>query len=266
MTSDEREIAVPTLALLRANDRPAVDARPVAPLRPHVGAPNGCAACGSHKFCLPLDTDGRLDDLVTQRVRVRKGDALLHCGDSFRNLYTVRSGSCKSVVTTAGGQEQLACYHISGDLVGSEAIYAGKHDATVTALEDSEFCVIPLDRMESVARTDAHLQHAIHALMSREIGRERKVMLMLGAMRAEQRLATFLLDLAERYAARGYSSTAFVLRMTREEIGSHLGLKLETVSRLFSRFHREGLIRVDGREVRILDRAALEQLVDAALH
>jgi len=262
--SDEREHAMTSLALLRANERPAAESRTTLPLRQAASAPNGCAGCASHNFCLPLDKDGRLDQLVTQRVRVRKGDALLHCGDAFRNLYTVRSGSCKSVVTTAGGQEQLACYHISGDLVGSEAIFTGKHDATVTALEDSEFCVIPLDRMETIARSDAHLQHAIHALMSREIGRERKVMLMLGAMRAEQRLAAFLIDLAERYAARGYSSTAFVLRMTREEIGSHLGLKLETVSRLFSRFHREGLIRVQGREVRILDRAALEQLVDAA--
>ena len=256
-----------TLALLRANERPGVEPRTRVPLRPVAGAPNACAACGSHKFCLPLDMDGRLDELVTQRVRVRKGEVLVHGGDAFHNLYTVRSGSCKSVVTTAGGQEHLACYNISGDLVGSDAIFAGRHEATVTALEDSEFCVIPLDRMETIARSDANLQHAIHALMSREIGRERKVMLMLGAMRAEQRLAAFLIDLAERYAARGYSSSAFLLRMTREEIGSHLGLKLETVSRLFSRFHREGLIRVQAREVRILDRAALEQLVDAeALH
>jgi len=253
-----------TLALLRANER--VDARSATPIRAIPTVANGCAACASHKFCLPLDTEGRLHELVTQRVRVRKGDTLVLCGDTFRSLYTVRSGSCKSVVTTAGGQEQLACYHISGDLVGSEAIFSGRHEATVTALEDSEFCVIPVERMEAVARTDPQLQHAIHALMSREIGRERKVMLMLGAMRAEQRLAAFLLDLAERYAARGYSSSAFVLRMTREEIGSHLGLKLETVSRLFSRFHREGLVRVQGREVRLLDRAALAQLVDASVH
>ena len=182
------------LALLRANER--VDARPTAPLRPVRADTNACAGCASHRFCLPLDTEGRLHELVTQRVRVRKGDTLVRCGDPFRSLYTVRSGSCKSVVTTPGGQEQLASYHISGDLVGSEAIFAGHHDATVTALEDSEFCAIPIERMEAVARADAQLQHAIHALMSREIGRERKVMLMLGAMRAEQRLAAFLLDLA----------------------------------------------------------------------
>jgi CRP/FNR family transcriptional regulator len=257
---------MPSLAVLRTHDRPAVAIRPVAPARPADAVADACSACASHRFCLPLDTDGRLHELVAQRVRVRKGDVLVHGGEPFRNLYTVRLGSCKSVVTTPGGQEQLAGYHISGDLVGSEAIFGGRHDATVTALEDSEFCVIPMERLEAVARTDAGLQHAIHALMSREIGRERKVMLMLGAMRAEQRLATFLLDLAERYAARGYSSSAFVLRMTREEIGCHLGLKLETVSRLFSRFHRERLIRVDGREVQILDRAALERVVDASLH
>jgi CRP/FNR family transcriptional regulator, anaerobic regulatory protein len=139
------------------------------------------------------------------------------------------------------------------------------YDATVTALEDSEFCVIPFDRMEALARQNGDFQHRLSLLLSREIARERRVMLMLGTMRAEQRLAAFLLDLADRYRARGYSSCEFVLRMTREEIGSHLGLKLETVSRLFSRFHQEGLILVQGREVKLLDREALQFLVDASL-
>jgi CRP/FNR family transcriptional regulator len=181
----------------------------------------------------------------------------------FCSLYSIRTGSCKSVVTTPGGQQQIAGYHIAGDMLGAEAIFATTYDATVTALEDSEFCVIPFERMETLARQNGDFQHRLALLLSREIARERRVMLMLGTMRAEQRLAAFLLDLAERYRARGYSSCEFVLRMTREEIGSHLGLKLETVSRLFSRFHQEGLIIVQGREVKLLDREALRQLVDA---
>src|SRR5678816_489335 len=122
------------------------------------------------------------------------------------------------------------------------------------------------ERIEALAQRDTGFRRRLYRLLSSAIVRERSLSLMLGTMRAEQRLASFLLDLSSRYQMRGYSSTDFVLRMTREEIGSHLGLKLETVSRLFSRVHREGLIRVDGREVRILDRTALEQLVDAALH
>jgi len=86
-------------------------------------------------------------------------------------------------------------------------------------------------------------------------------MLLLGSMRAEERLASFLLNLSERYRSRGYSSTEFVLRMTREEIGSYLGLKLETVSRLFSRFQEEGLLKVSGRNVKLTDIPALRRLV-----
>jgi CRP/FNR family transcriptional regulator len=228
-----------------------------------------CSACASFVFCMPAgaprDASWQLDDLVSQRIRLRKGEVLVRSGDRFRSLYAIRTGSCKSVVTTPGGQQQIAGYHIAGDILGSEAIFANSYDATVTALEDSEFCVLPFERMETLARQNGDFQHRLALLLSREIARERRVMLMLGTMRAEQRLAAFLLDLAERYRARGYSSCEFVLRMTREEIGSHLGLKLETVSRLFSRFHQEGLIVVQGREVKLLDREALRQLVDATL-
>ena len=227
-----------------------------------------CSTCGSLSACRSAWSTtraGAFDELVSQRIRLRKGEVLVHSGDHFSALYAIRSGSCKSVVTTASGQEQIAGYHIAGEVLGAEAIFTSTHDSTVTALEDSEFCVMPFDRMESLARQNSDFQRSLNALLSREISRERKVMLMLGTMRAEQRLASFLLDLADRYHARGYSSCEFVLRMTREEIGSHLGLKLETVSRLFSRFHQDGLIRVGGRDVKLLDRLALQQLVDATL-
>ena len=226
-----------------------------------------CSACGSLAFCMPAgksrDGSWQLEDLVSQRVRLHKGEILVRSGDRFGALYAIRMGSCKSVVTTPGGQQQIAGYHIAGDILGAEGIFGNTYDATVTALEDSEFCVIPFERMEALAHQNGEFQHGLSVLLSREIARERRLMLMLGTMRAEQRLASFLLDLADRYRARGYSSCEFVLRMTREEIGSHLGLKLETVSRLFSRFHLEGLITVQGREVKLLDRDALEELVDA---
>jgi len=207
----------------------------------------------------------RLDALVAQRTRVQKGETLVFAGTPFSALFAIRSGSCKSVVMTPGGQEQVAGYHIAGDVVGAEGIHSGTYDCTITALEDSEFCAMPFERVAALAMESSEFQRSLNALLSREIGRERKVMLMLGTMRAEQRLASFLLDLGDRYRARGYSASEFLLRMTREEIGCHLGLKLETVSRLFSRFHKDGLIRVQGREVKLLDRVALQQLADATL-
>jgi len=227
-----------------------------------------CSQCALLPLCIPHcgdQVDARVDTLVGQRIRVPKGETLVFAGAPFNALFAIRSGSCKSVIMTLGGQEQVAGYHIAGDIVGAEGIHAGHYECTITALEDSEFCTLIFERMEALADESREFQRSLNAMLSREIGRERKVMLMLGTMRAEQRLASFLLDLAERYAARGYSSTEFVLRMTREEIGCHLGLKLETVSRLFSRFHKEGFIHVQGREVKLLDRVALQQLADATV-
>jgi CRP/FNR family transcriptional regulator len=232
-----------------------------------VRAAPSCSTCGVLSFCLSCGADHAgeyLDELVAQRTQLRKGDVLVHRGDPFTALYAIHSGSCKSVLTTACGGEQIVGYHITGEVVGAEAIFKGVHDATVTALEDSEFCTIQFDRVQALASRNDDFQRAFNAFLSREIGLERRLMLVLGTMRAEQRLASFLLDLADRYRARGYSSCEFVLRMTREEIGSHLGLKLETVSRLFSRFHQEGLIGVQGREVKLLDRAGLQQIIDSA--
>jgi CRP/FNR family transcriptional regulator len=251
--------------------------RQVIPMPQSTGAPHlravpravaACSACHLLSFCMPhcgADMGSRVAALVAQRTRVKKGETLVFAGAPFTALFSIRSGSCKSVVMTPGGQEQVVGYHIAGDVVGAEGIHAGRYECTITALEDSEFCAMPFDRVAALARESSDFQRSLNALLSREIGRERNVMLMLGTMRAEQRLASFLLDLSDRYRARGYSSSEFVLRMTREEIGCHLSLKLETVSRLFSRFHKDGLIRVQGREVKLLDRVALQQLADATL-
>ena len=128
------------------------------------------------------------------------------------------------------------------------------------ALEDSEYCVLPFDELEHLGRRVAPLQRNLHQFLSREIARNHAVMLQLGSMSAEERLAAFLVNLSQRYLARGYSPTEFVLRMTRAEIGSYLGLKLETVSRLFSRFQQQGMMRVQGRSVKSLDLTALTRL------
>ena len=241
--------------------------QPVAPLRPalrDVNAP-ACSTCAVRTFCVSPKVDGdiaaALDRLVGTRVRLHKGDVLFRPGDRFTALYAIRMGSCKTVMLTDDGSEQVVGNHLPGEIIGTEAIAAEIHGCQAVALEDSQVCTLPFDRIEALAHADADFQHDLYRLMSREIGRERSAALMLGTMRAEQRLSWFLLDLSSRYQARGYSSTEFVLRMTREEIGSQLGLKLETVSRLFSRFHDEALIHVRGRIVTLIDRIALQHLI-----
>ena len=155
-------------------------------------------------------------------------------------------------------------YHLPGDIIGIEGIGSDVQATRAIALEDTEVCVLPFDRVQQLANEDRSFQRQLYRLLSAAILRERNAAMMLGAMRADRRLAAFLLDLSNRYQRRGYSSNEFVLRMTREEIGSHLGLKLETVSRLFSRFDDEGLIDVQGRVIRLRDRNGLQRLVLAS--
>jgi len=213
---------------------------------------------------MPFGTDTPLDwreeDLVASDVYVRKGAVLLYRGSPFTALYVVRSGSCKSVTTTPEGQEQITAFHIAGEILGAEAIGDRVHDATITALEDSEFCAMPFDRVQALAQKSHDFQRTLHATFAREIRRGRTLARWLATMRAEQRLASFLLDLADRYCARGYSSREFVLRMSRQDIGIHLGLSHETVSRSLSSFHRQSLMRVRGRLLTIIDRKALQAL------
>ena len=224
-----------------------------------------CATCSMRTLCLPVglsDADiDQLEGLLGNRMRLKKGDALFRNGAPFAALYAVKLGSLKTTVLSDDGREQVAGYHMPGDLLGLDGMGDDRHGCEAIALEDSELCVMPFTRIEELARHVPALQHNLHKFMSREIERDHRVMLLLGSMRAEERLAAFLLNLSERYKARGYSSTEFVLRMTREEIGSYLGLKLETVSRLFSKFQEEGLVMVAGRSIKIIDMPVLKQLV-----
>ena len=249
---------------------------PVAPVAPSRGggpAPvisirdlkTHCSTCSMRELCLPvgLDTDELklIDALLGARIRLKKGESLYRAGDAFHSLFAIRLGSLKTTVLAEDGREQVSGYHMLGDIIGLDGIGTEHHGCQAVALEDTEVCVLPFERLEELAREVPPLQHNLYQFLSREISRDHNVMLLLGSMRAEERLAVFLLNLADRYRRRGYSSTEYVLRMTREEIGSYLGLKLETVSRLFSRFQEEGLIQVQGRAVKLLDTAALKQLV-----
>ncbi len=206
---------------------------------------------------------GKLDELVTQRRRIKRGSALFSNGDKFSALYAIRVGFFKTCVTTEGGRDQVTGFQMAGEIMGLDGIVGDRHTCDAVALEDAEVCVMPYDRIEDLSRDVPALQTHVHRIMSREIVRDHGVMLLLGSMRAEERLAAFLLNLVQRLQARGFSSSELVLRMTREEIGSYLGLKLETVSRTFSKFAEEGIVEVKQRHVRILNSDALRAIVNA---
>ena len=195
--------------------------------------------------------------------RVRRGEAAYHAGDKFNAIYGVRSGFFKVGNVDVMGREQVIGFFMRGELFGLDGIAAGRYDGTAAALEDSEIAVLPFALMERMAEQNPAMQRELHAILSREIARDHGVMLLLGSMRAEERLATFLLNLSRRFVRRGYSSSEFHLRMTRKEIGSYLGLKLETVSRLFSLFQEKGLIKAHQKHVSIVDIAGLERVLHA---
>ena len=244
--------------------------RPVAPAGNVVKLATHCSTCNLRELCLPCgmsgeDTD-RVDGIVYTRRRLKRGDSLYRAGDEFASLYAVRSGFFKSTLILEDGREQVTGFHMAGEIVGMDGIGTERHSSGTLAIEDSEVCVIPYARMQELGQTLAGLQRQFHKVMSREIVREHGVMLLLGSMRAEERLAAFLLNLSQRFAARGYSSTDFHLRMTRDEIGSYLGLKLETVSRAFSKLQEDGLIGVQQKHIRLLDVAALKQSLSRAYH
>jgi len=223
-----------------------------------------CSNCSLRELCLPVGLVpaalAALEAGVQALERRRKGTMLFRVADPFTALYAVRVGSFKTTILAESGREQVVGYHLPGDLLGLDGIGTERHGCSAIALEDSEVCPIPFANLEEIARTVPALQHNLCQFVAREISHDHGVMLLLGSRRADERLASFLVSLSARYFSRGYSSTEFTLRMTREEIGSYLGLSLETVSRLFSRFQVDGVLEVDGRNVRIRDMPALRLL------
>jgi CRP/FNR family transcriptional regulator len=225
-----------------------------------------CSSCNLRELCMPMGLSpeemGRLDSVISTRKRIKRGHALFNSGDRFTSLYAVRSGFFKTRVTSADGRDQVTGFQMTGEILGLDGIVNDRHTCDAVALEDAEVCVMPFEHIEALSREFSALQHHVHKIMSREIVRDHGVMLLLGSMRAEERLAAFLLNLVQRLHSRGFSQSELVLRMTREEIGSYLGMKLETVSRTFSKFVEEGIIEVKQRYVQIKDTAGLRRLVN----
>lgn len=229
-----------------------------------------CSTCHLRDLCLPCGLTGadlqRLDGLLFGRRKVKAGETLYLAGDAFEFIYAVRSGTFKSNLLLADGREQVSGFHMAGELMGLDGLAQGRHASAATALEDAEVCAIPYLNLSALAAGNTNLQHIVGRLMSREIVREHSLMMLLGSMNAEERLAAFLLNVSQRMKARGYSATEFHLRMSRAEIGSYLGMKLETVSRTFSGFQQQRLLEVDKRHIRIRDLDRLKNAFEARVH
>jgi CRP/FNR family transcriptional regulator len=224
-----------------------------------------CSNCNLRELCLPVDLSAnemaRLEELSNSKHSYAAQDYLYRTGDQFKSLYAIHSGSFKTRVLHEDGREQVTGFLMAGEIIGLDAISTDSHTCEALAMEASEVCELPFAKLEELSRDIPSLQRHLHKIMSREIVRDQGIMLLLGSMRAEERLAAFLLNLSQRNAARGFSATQLQLRMSRLEIGSYLGLKLETVSRAFSHFQEDGLISVKIKTVELIDLQRLRALV-----
>jgi cAMP-binding proteins - catabolite gene activator and regulatory subunit of cAMP-dependent protein kinases len=221
--------------------------------------------CGLAELCLPYEPSARQAEnrngFACSYRRVKRGECLYRTGDPFASVFPVRLGFFKTSVVTAAGGDQVTGFHMRGEIMGFEGVDTGTHSCTAVALEDSLVCMVPFGLFEEKCAANTLLQRQFHRAMSSQIDLRQAAMLMLGTMAAEERVAAYLLDLSERFGARGYSRYEFNLRMTREEIGSFIGLTLETVSRAFARFQKAKLLSIEGKAVTDLDLQGLRQVI-----
>ena len=228
-------------------------------------ANNTCAKCSSKLRCLPFGLDERgvaqLDRIIGKRHWVERNELLIRVGEPFHCLYIIHGGQFKTFRDNAHGKQHVMGFHMAGEILGMNAISNGIHDSNAMAFEDSEVCEVPFAQLQILCASIPALQQHFHRILSEEINRDQRVMRFLGSS-AEQRFATFLLDLSNRFAARGYSRYDFTVLMSREDIGNYIGLTMESVSRLMSKFRRQGWISTDGKDLHILNHAAIAALAN----
>ena len=228
-------------------------------------AESACEHCALSAICVPEGLAGNerqeFTALIFQHKRLHAGEALYRASDPFTHLYFVKTGSLKTVVLLEDGREQVTGFHFAGDVLGIDAISSPSHPSEAIALADTHVCAIPFASLARLSRRVEHLQNYLQRLLAREVVRDQGLMLLLGRMHAEERLAAFLMNLSNRFRLRGYSAQEFTLSMAREDIGNYLGLTLETVSRCFSRLKNAGVLDVDNRRIRILNHTALRAVI-----
>ncbi|HIP76278.1 MAG TPA: fumarate/nitrate reduction transcriptional regulator Fnr [Psychromonas hadalis] len=223
-----------------------------------------CQNCSISQLCIPFSLNetelDRLDDIIDRKKPTHKGHEIFKAGQNLKCLYAIRSGTVKSYIITEQGEEQITAFHLAGDLVGFDAISTNSHPSFAQALETSMICEIPYEILDELSVSMPALRTQILRLMSSEIVTDQNMILLLSKKNAEERLAYFIHNLSTRFADRGFSAKEFRLAMTRCDIGSYLGLTVETISRLLGRFQKIGFITVKGKYISILDKPALATL------
>ncbi len=220
------------------------------------------------ELCLPLGlSDNELQQLgtvVMGHSLLQPGEHVYHAGQTGESIYAVRSGSVKSYIPAGGSDEQVIGFHLPRELLGFEAFNGAPYSSSAVALETSDICEIPFQRLEELCARIPNLQHQINRLIGREVKNDHSLLLLLGKKSSDVRLANLLLSISQRMRERGYSATDINLTMSRRDMANYLGLAEETVSRLFTQFQSLDLLVVERKHVKLLDIAGLERLAESA--
>ena len=223
-----------------------------------------CSGCNLHQLCLPVGIGSndvqRLEAIVKRHRPLSRGRHVFYPGDEFLTLYAIRSGSIKTYTITEDGREQITGFHLPGEIIGLDAINSTQHPCGAKALETTSVCDIPFNRLEDLAVLVPGLGRQLLRIMSREILTDEELLTLLGKKSAEERLASLLINLSTRFQQRGFSPREFHLSMSRNDIGNYLGLAVETVSRLFTRFQQQGWIEVRHKYIRLQNMEQLREM------
>jgi CRP/FNR family transcriptional regulator len=226
-----------------------------------------CKDCNLFQLCLPVGMESHeldeLDSIIKRRRPLKRGEHLFHVGTPFQAIYAVRSGSIRTYAPTEDGHEQVTGFHLPGELLGLEAIHLKHHPCAAKAMETTSLCEIPFERLEELCTRLPGLQHQLLTVMSKEILHDQSLLMLLGKKSSEERLAALLVSLSERYQHRGFSPTDFYLSMSRNDIGNYLGMAVETVSRVFSRFQEDRLLVVQRKHICIQDLPQLSYIANS---
>jgi CRP/FNR family transcriptional regulator len=229
-----------------------------------------CENCSLHQLCLPIGIDDadldQLEQIIKRPRPLKRGEHMVRQGDPFKSLFAVRSGSVKSYTIMDDGSEQITGIQLSGEMLGLDAINEDLHPCGIKALETTSYCEIPFDQLEELSGRLPSLRRQLLRILSKEILHDEELLLLLGKKTAEERLATLLASLSDRYKDRGFSATEFHLSMSRNDIGNYLGLAVETVSRLFSRFQDQGLLDVEGKLIKLIQLDEIKKISGCKHH
>jgi len=223
-----------------------------------------CQDCSLYRLCLPLGLHNndlaKLDKIINRSKNYKRSQSLFTEQDKFKSLYVVRSGSFKTTISTSNGREQVTGFYFPGEFIGLDAIHQESYQSTANALESSSVCELPYAYLQEIGSEMPQLQIQLLTRLSKELAGDKSLMLLLGKKTSDEKLATYLLSLSKRFKDRGFSATDFQLSMSRGDIANHLGLAVETVSRILSRFQDDGLITIAGKAIILRDLDKLTQL------